>query len=32
VPEIFYNLVLMLPVYIILRVFQRRIHRPELTA
>jgi rod shape-determining protein MreD len=31
VPEIFYNLVLMLPVYVILRVFQRRIHRPELT-
>jgi rod shape-determining protein MreD len=30
-PQIFYNLILMLPIYMILRFFQRRIHRPELT-
>lgn len=31
VPEIFYNLILMLPLYGFLRLFQRRIHRPEIT-
>ena len=30
-PEIFYNLILMLPIYAVLRLIQRRIHRPELT-
>jgi rod shape-determining protein MreD len=30
-PEIFYNLILMLPLYVILRFFQRRIHKPELS-
>ena len=31
VPEIFYNLILMLPIYVILRFIQRRIHKPELS-
>jgi len=30
-PEIFYNLILMLPIYVILRFIQRRIHKPELS-
>jgi rod shape-determining protein MreD len=30
-PEIFYNLILMLPLYVILRFIQRRIHKPELS-
>ena len=30
-PEIFYNLILMLPLYVILRFVQRRIRKPELT-
>ncbi len=30
-PEIFYNLILMLPIYAVLRLIQRRIHRPELS-
>jgi rod shape-determining protein MreD len=29
-PEIFYNLILMLPVYVVVRLIQRRIYRPEL--
>jgi rod shape-determining protein MreD len=30
-PEIFYNLIVMLPLYVILRFIQRRIRKPELT-